>query len=95
MTDNIHYADKDEQAIDHHDDDTVDAPLPTEYVTALELRDAVRESPPSTGWRGVCLALGVDPDLTGEPRDETTRAAIYDSERSRRNRRKHAWGCTS
>lgn len=57
--------------------------------------DARRERSPSTGWRGVCLALGVDPDLTGEPRDETTRAAVYDPERSRRNRRKNARGHSS
>jgi hypothetical protein len=73
------YYTDDEQTTDHADDDT----------------DAHREQSPSTGWRGVCVALGVDPDLTGEPRDATTRAAVYDSERPRRNRRRHALGVTT
>ena len=90
-----HALSADDAPTDHQDDAPDTPPVPTEYVTALELRDARREQSPSTGWRGVCVALGVDPDLTGEPRDATTRAAVYDSERPRRNRRRHALGVTT
>jgi len=46
------------------------------------------ETSPSAGWRVVYRANGIDPDAT-------TRGAIYDPERTERNRRKHRRGVSS
>lgn len=68
---------------------------PNRHTRRFAPRTEPPEASPSAGWREVCVALGVDPDATAVPADGTTHAAVYDDDRTARNRRKHALGGTS
>lgn len=53
------------------------------------------EASPSAGWRAVCVAMGVNPDVEADDIELDQLAAATDPSRSRREREKHALGVTS
>jgi hypothetical protein len=69
--------------------------LPSTHATPPDDDRDLNEPSPSAGWREVCATLDVDPDVTGEPGDPTTRDAVDDPRRPRRNRVKHALGVST
>jgi hypothetical protein len=66
----------------------------TEPTTEFLPRDRDTEPSPSAGWRETCADLHVKPGRPA-PADPTTRDAVDDPRRPRRNRVKHALGVST